>query len=94
MEKKIEEKGGKKEEEVGDFFFQAEDGIRDRDVTGVQTCALPIFIYKIAISAAKLQQKIELSSMLCQNSFFFFVKSLLYGNFAVVNQVSCLKTYI
>src|SRR6266540_6490975 len=27
------------------FFFQAEDGIRDRDVTGVQTCALPIFSY-------------------------------------------------
>src|SRR3989442_3325833 len=29
---------------VGDvfFFFQAEDGIRDADVTGVQTCALPI----------------------------------------------------
>src|SRR5699024_11837647 len=25
------------------FFFQAEDGIRDRNVTGVQTCALPIF---------------------------------------------------
>jgi len=25
------------------FFFQAEDGIRDRDVTGVQTCALPIY---------------------------------------------------
>src|SRR6266851_9284260 len=25
-----------------DFFFQAKDGIRDRDVTGVQTCALPI----------------------------------------------------
>src|SRR5437667_7254778 len=24
------------------FFFQAEDGIRDRDVTGVQTCALPL----------------------------------------------------
>src|SRR5699024_10517904 len=24
-------------------FFQAEDGIRDRNVTGVQTCALPIF---------------------------------------------------
>src|SRR5690554_7331456 len=30
------------------FFFQAEDGIRDADVTGVQTCALPIlpvFLY-------------------------------------------------
>src|SRR3989449_1070167 len=25
------------------FFFQAEDGIRDVAVTGVQTCALPIF---------------------------------------------------
>jgi len=26
------------------FFFPAEDGIRDRDVTGIQTCALPIFL--------------------------------------------------
>ena len=26
------------------FFFQAEDGIRDYDVTGVQTCALPILM--------------------------------------------------
>src|SRR5256886_10753473 len=28
------------------FFFQAEDGIRDLTVTGVQTCALPIFFSK------------------------------------------------
>src|SRR3989442_10464476 len=27
------------------FFFQAEDGIRDADVTGVQTCALPIYTH-------------------------------------------------
>ena len=27
------------------FFFQAEDGIRDYKVTGVQTCALPICKY-------------------------------------------------
>src|SRR2546430_2067443 len=27
---------------LGFFFFQAEDGIRDLTVTGVQTCALPI----------------------------------------------------
>src|SRR3712207_7927558 len=27
------------------FFFQAEDGIRDIGVTGVQTCALPIYAY-------------------------------------------------
>src|SRR5690349_23043960 len=26
------------------FFFQAEDGIRDLYVTGVQTCALPIYV--------------------------------------------------
>src|SRR6266478_4704865 len=28
------------------FFFQAEDGIRDLTVTGVQTCALPIYALK------------------------------------------------
>src|SRR5439155_5201416 len=27
------------------FFFQAEDGIRDGHVTGVQTCALPIYVF-------------------------------------------------
>src|SRR5699024_1668550 len=27
---------------IYNFFFQAKDGIRDRNVTGVQTCALPI----------------------------------------------------
>src|SRR5439155_8313150 len=30
--------------DVGFFFFQAEDGIRDGHVTGVQTCALPICV--------------------------------------------------
>src|SRR6266540_500097 len=34
------------------FFFQAEDGIRDRDVTGVQTCALPIWTLIEAISTS------------------------------------------
>src|SRR5437667_8750557 len=33
---------GRAETIAGFFFFQAEDGIRDRDVTGVQTCGLPI----------------------------------------------------
>src|SRR5882757_4110631 len=28
---------------LADFFFQADDGIRDIGVTGVQTCALPIY---------------------------------------------------
>src|SRR3712207_4319126 len=35
------------------FFFQAEDGIRDIGVTGVQTCALPI--YKLGIIRALLR---------------------------------------
>src|SRR5256884_6721722 len=30
------------------FFFQAEDGIRDVAVTGVQTCALPISLERVA----------------------------------------------
>src|SRR5690606_39480992 len=33
------------------FFFQAEDGIRDFHVTGVQTCALPIFAQRKALQA-------------------------------------------
>src|SRR5207248_7107568 len=31
------------------FFFQADDGIRDRTVTGVQTCALPILLVLICL---------------------------------------------
>src|SRR2546425_6196198 len=38
------------------FFFQAEDGIRDKLVTGVQTCALPILPVR-AIEAAKLYRE-------------------------------------
>src|SRR5690625_6094513 len=34
------------------FFFQAEDGIRDGHVTGVQTCALPIFEEVLARASA------------------------------------------
>src|SRR5207247_6832913 len=41
------------------FFFQAEDGIRDPLVTGVQTCALPILLLTVAANqvAAVLQQQ-------------------------------------
>src|SRR5256885_6554269 len=38
------------------FFFQAEDGIRDYKVTGVQTCALPIFM---AIGFPRLKNGLE-----------------------------------
>src|SRR5256885_4258040 len=37
------------------FFFQAEDGIRDYKVTGVQTCALPIWLIATRLLAGGLQ---------------------------------------
>src|SRR5699024_11817697 len=44
------------------FFFQAEDGIRDRNVTGVQTCALPIWpsptIYAVNLSSVRSDRQI------------------------------------
>src|SRR2546429_4646471 len=42
------------------FFFQAEDGIRDVAVTGVQTCALPIFFSTAhrALAGAGLRRRI------------------------------------
>src|SRR5216684_6894333 len=39
------------------FFFQAEDGIRDVAVTGVQTCALPIFAVTRAAAPLMREQK-------------------------------------
>src|SRR3989442_9514008 len=45
------------------FFFQAEDGIRDADVTGVQTCALPIYdtapteIYTLCLPPRELRAR-------------------------------------
>src|SRR5256885_3660712 len=36
------------------FFFQAEDGIRDYKVTGVQTCALPISVVQVNVEGRDL----------------------------------------
>src|SRR2546422_11457914 len=38
------------------FFFQAEDGIRDVAVTGVQTCALPISLAYLSAANAKSER--------------------------------------
>src|SRR2546429_3742346 len=38
------------------FFFQAEDGIRDVAVTGVQTCALPIYSLFVRFSRGHVDQ--------------------------------------
>src|SRR5439155_10592362 len=42
--------------ELDKFFFQAEDGIRDGHVTGVQTCALPISLELADVSAFQLER--------------------------------------
>ena len=41
------------------FFFQAEDGIRDYDVTGVQTCALPIYTGTDPVEIKRLIDEIK-----------------------------------
>src|SRR5256884_1117920 len=42
------------------FFFQAEDGIRDVAVTGVQTCALPISYCREALSKLQVKRACDL----------------------------------
>src|SRR5258708_590754 len=44
------------------FFFQAEDGIRDDLVTGVQTCALPISIPRSSRCSRKRRRKSRASA--------------------------------
>src|SRR4051794_5778013 len=41
------------------FFFQAEDGIRDGRVTGVQTCALPIYVRPFQVLRPRRGQRVE-----------------------------------
>src|SRR5437762_13875690 len=43
-----------------DFFFQAEDGIRDTSVTGVQTCALPILTQRTSPTRDKGEQHVPM----------------------------------
>ena len=51
------------------FFFQAEDGIRDYDVTGVQTCALPIYRPLSLPSTAVASQGVKLQHLArCRDS--------------------------
>src|SRR5438067_989009 len=69
------------------FFFQAEDGIRDRNVTGVQTCALPILpwapvrghpLARHPVSSGEISSKAILG-LQCDLLRSFFVSSRLRG---------------
>src|SRR5258707_15294694 len=48
------------------FFFQAEDGIRDIGVTGVQTCALPISMYRKQLLSQAVYDKEDIMSQVSQ----------------------------
>src|SRR5260370_19395503 len=62
------------------FFFQAEDGIRDSSVTGVQTCALPIYVPEPARRETPLTARIE---MLGVSKAFPGVRALEHVDFSV-----------
>src|SRR5580658_705223 len=49
------------------FFFQAEDGIRDYKVTGVQTCALPIWVGGPVDVVAESEGTLGLYAMLARH---------------------------
>src|SRR5437764_2833683 len=60
------------------FFFQAEDGIRDTSVTGVQTCALPICSFMIvSIDISTIFQNIGVIEIIFSNKILRF---FLYQN--------------
>src|SRR5438067_11165069 len=61
------------------FFFQAEDGIRDRNVTGVQTCALPIS----AKESVMRQERMEIRGSLAIKTKFFLSLESAAGTAAV-----------
>ena len=60
-----------------DFFFQAEDGIRDHCVTGVQTCALPISRKQINYESYDSQSD-RLCEYLIIVKYFFLAKNQQY----------------
>src|SRR5699024_11747922 len=63
------------------FFFQAEDGIRDRNVTGVQTCALPIDIMPSkSLSITKPSLNHSLDMCLSNSLTAFSNKGILFKN--------------
>ena len=82
------------------FFFQAEDGIRDHCVTGVQTCALPIYLRLIWARYGPLLSKqpmIPLYSTLVgilQYSFICGVQFNRVGNFVYSIERSSFRVYM
>src|SRR5690606_40193091 len=58
------------------FFFQAEDGIRDFHVTGVQTCALPISMAQAAGKAVLVEINSETDFVAKDTNFLAFTEEV------------------
>src|ERR1035437_8694906 len=68
---------------VTSFFFQAEDGIRDIGVTGVQTCALPIYhavVCAMAVSKFHVGRQFKTRSALAVESMSNFASCTACGS--------------
>src|SRR2546430_9812333 len=70
----------------GFFFFQAEDGIRDLTVTGVQTCALPISLPRSALRVSTVK---KCAPEICASREYFGV--FIRASFSCVSCISWLE---
>src|SRR5256886_12592040 len=70
------------------FLFQAEDGIRDLTVTGVQTCALPIYYFEVQFPLVVVQLGLFSHPMA-----FYRLVALVY-NFTVILHLFCRLTWL
>src|SRR5690554_7778379 len=70
------------------FFFQAEDGIRDADVTGVQTCALPISQAMSTLALERAQEVADKVTTALGGCGIFGVELFIKGDEVIFNEVS------
>src|SRR5205809_2348910 len=72
------------------FFFQAEDGIRGVAVTGVQTCALPIFPWPCTRHMAKGRQSMaDAAAALARQLHLALLRERIVRRFAEIGRASC-----
>src|SRR5690606_39565692 len=73
---------------VSSFFFQAEDGIRDFHVTGVQTCALPILFNVTGLKALLFLETLSVS--IAKESFNSLISSAILASTFLVSQLTAI----
>src|SRR5205807_6756786 len=72
--------------------FQAEDGIRDYKVTGVQTCALPISGEVNLFAAKKLTSSVDLSVLRC-DVHSHFIPGIDDGSKSIENSIEMIRHF-